>query len=58
MKNYKNVPYRFNCDIPYEMVGRRETTKDEDEAAKKNHKQIMEQFNLVKQEENNKQDQA
>ena len=52
------VPYRCTCNIPYEVVGRRETTKDEDEAAKKIHKQIMEQFGLVKQEENNNEEKA
>ena len=58
MKNNKNAPYRFTCNIPCEVVGRREATKDEDEAAKKIHKQIMQQFGLVEQEENNNEEKA
>ena len=58
MKNNKNAPYRFTCNIPYEVVGCREATKDEDEAAKKIHKQIMEQFGLVKQGENKNEEKA
>lgn len=46
MEKNKNVPYRFTCPIPYEVVGHKEMTKLEEEEFKKAQERVIKKFNL------------
>lgn len=46
MEKNKKIPYRFTCNIPCEVVGYREMTKEEEEEFKKTKEIIDKEFNV------------